>query len=174
MAITSLTGSWILHDYLTLRTPVGVDAGPIKSTNKLLGVDTQPFLIERSGELYQPVMASVLHLGEPVEAIVTVKGSKPIKQLLKSGYKVIEGFAPLVTKPTSVEVDVKIAGQSIGKQTVTIKPVRKWEVYLLHHSHVDIGYTHVQTDVVRKHWQYFEQVIELARKTASHSILLTF
>ncbi|MHC4283802.1 MAG: hypothetical protein ACYSWZ_12635 [Planctomycetota bacterium] len=38
-------------------------------------------------------MASVLHLGEPVEATVTVKGSKPVKQLLKSGYKVIEGFA---------------------------------------------------------------------------------
>ena len=168
ITITSLTGSWILYDYLTLRTPVGVDAGPLKSTNKLLGIDTQPFLVEHSGELYQPVMASVLHLGEPVEATVTVKGSKPVKQLLKSGYKVIEGFAPQVTKPTSVEVDVKIAGQSIGKKTVTIKPIRKWEVYLLHHSHVDIGYTHVQTEVVRKHWGYFEQVIELARKSADY------
>jgi hypothetical protein len=113
-------------------------------------------------------MASVLHLGEPVEVTVTVKGSKPVKQLLKSGYKVIEGFAPLVTKPTSVEVDVKIAGKSIGKRTVTIKPIRKWEVYLLHHSHVDIGYTHVQTEVVRKHWGYFDQVIELARKSADY------
>jgi len=168
ITITSLTGSWILYDYLTLRTPVGVDAGPLKSTNKLLGVDTQPFLVKHNGELYQPVMASVLHLGEPVEATVTVKGSKPIKQLLKSGYKVIEGFAPQVTKPTSVEVDVKIAGQSIGKRTVTIKPIRKWEVYLLHHSHVDIGYTHVQTEVVRMHWRYFEQVIELARKSADY------
>ncbi len=168
ITITSLTGSWILYDYLTLRTPAGVDAGPLKSTNKLLGIDTQPFLVEHSGELYQPVMASVLHLGEPVEATVTVKGSKPVKQLLKSGYKVIEGFAPLVTKPTPVEVDVKIAGKSIGKKTVTIKPVRKWEIYLLHHSHVDIGYTHVQTEVVRMHWRYFEQVIELAKKTADY------
>lgn len=168
ITITSLTGSWILYDYLTLRTPVGIEAGPLKATNKLLGVDTQPFLIERSGDLYQPVMASVLHLGEPVESTVTVKGSKPIKQLLKSGYKVIEGFAPMVNKPTSVEVDVKIAGQSIGKKSVTIKPVRKWEVYLLHHSHVDIGYTHVQTEVERMHWRYFEQVIELARKSADY------
>ena len=168
ITITSLTGSWILYDYLTLRTPVGVEAGPLKSTNKLLGIDTQPFLVEHSGELYQPVMASVLHLGEPVEATVTVKGSKPVKQLLKSGYKVIEGFAPQVTKPTPVEVDVKIAGQSLGKRTVIIKPIRKWEVYLLHHSHVDIGYTHVQTEVVRMHWRYFEQVIELARKSADY------
>jgi hypothetical protein len=168
ISITSLTGSWILYDYVALRTPVGVETGPLRSTNKLLDVHTQPFLVERSGELYQPIMASVLHLGEPVEATVTVKGSKPVKQMLKSGYKVIEGYAPIVMKPTSVEVDVKVAGQSIGKKTVTIKPVRKWEVYLLHHSHVDIGYTHVQTEVVRKHWAYFEQVIELARKTADY------
>jgi alpha-mannosidase len=33
---------------------------------------------------------------------------------------------------------------------------------------VDIGYTHVQTEVVRKHWKYFEQVIDLARKTADY------
>jgi hypothetical protein len=33
---------------------------------------------------------------------------------------------------------------------------------------VDIGYTHVQTEVERKHWQYFEQVIELARRTADY------
>ncbi|MHC4603443.1 MAG: polysaccharide lyase family protein [Planctomycetota bacterium] len=169
ITITSLTGSWILYDYVALRTPVGVEAGPLKATNKLLDVHTQPFLVEHTdGKLYQPVMASVLHIGEPVQAAVAVNGSKPVKQLLKSGYKVIEGLAPMVTKPTSVEVDIKVAGQSIGKQTVTIKPVRKWEVYLLHHSHVDIGYTHVQTDVVRKHWQYFEQVIELARKTADY------
>ncbi len=168
ITITSLTGSWILYDYLMLRTPAGVEAGPLKSTNKLLGIDTQPFLIERSGKLYQPVMASVLHLGEPVEAVVTVKGCEPVKQLLKSGYKTIEGYAPQVTEPTSVEVDVKVAGQSIGKKTVTINPIRKWEIYLLHHSHVDIGYTHVQTEVIRKHWEYFEQVIELARKSANY------
>jgi len=172
ITITSLTGSWILYDYLALKTPVGVETGHVGATTKLLDVHTQPFLVERSGKLYQPVMASVLHLGEPVEATVIVNGSKPVKSGkndgLKSGYKVIEGLAPLVTKPTPVEVDVKVAGRSIGKRTVTIKPVRKWEVYLLHHSHVDIGYTHVQTEVERKHWAYFEQVIELARKSADY------
>jgi len=61
-----------------------------------------------------------------------------------------------------------VAGKSIGKQTLTIKPVRKWEVYLLHHSHVDIGYTHVQTEVEQKHWQYYKQVIDLARNTADY------
>ena len=169
ITITSATGSWILYDYVALKAPVGIKAGPLESTTRLLDVHTQPYLIEHSdGKLYQPVMASILHIGEPTDAAIAVSGSALVKKMLKSGYKVIEGLAPSVTEPTSVEVDVKVAGQSIGRQTLTIKPVRKWEIYLLHHSHVDIGYTHVQTEVVRKHWQYFEQVIDLARKTADY------
>ncbi len=168
ITITSLAGSWILYDYVSLKTPVDVETGPLKETNKLLDVHTQSYLIERDGKLYQPVMVSVLHMGEPVEAVVTVNGFESVKQKIQSGYKLVEGLAPAVNKPASVEAEVKIAGKSIGKKTVTITPVRKWEIYVLHHSHVDIGYTHVQTEVIRKHWEYFEQVIELARKSADY------
>ncbi|MCH7558241.1 MAG: hypothetical protein IIB56_12410 [Planctomycetes bacterium] len=169
ITITSLAGSWVLYDYVALTTPVGVKAGPLKPLNKLLDVHSQPFLVKhKDGKLYQPVLASVLHIGGPVEATVAVNGLELVKQSLKPGFKVIEGFAPAVNKPTSVEVDVKVAGKSIGRQTLTIKPVRKWEIYVLHHSHVDIGYTHVQTEVERMHWEYFKQVIELARETANY------
>jgi len=169
ITITSLAGSWVLYDQVALTTPVGVRTGLLKSVNKLLDVHSQPFLVERKdGKLYQPVLASVMHIGRPVEATVVVNSSELVRQSLKPGFKVIEGFAAAVNKPTSVEVDVKVAGKSIGKQSLTIKPVRKWEIYVLHHSHVDIGYTHVQTEVVRKHWEYFKQVIELARKSANY------
>ncbi len=169
ITITSVAGSWILYDYVSLRTPVGIESGPLEPVDKLLDVHTQPYLIEHTdSKLYQPVMASVLHVGEPVDATVAVNGAELVKQTLKSGFQVVEGLAPLATKPTSVEVDIRVAGQSLGKRTVTIEPVRKWEIYLLHHSHVDIGYTHVQTEVERMHWGYFNQVIDLARKTADY------
>jgi hypothetical protein len=167
--IKSLEGSWVLYDHVTLRTPRSVKTEPLKSATRLLDVYSQPFLIKKKGgKLYQPVLASVMHIGEPIKATVAIKDSELVEQILKPGYKVIEGFAPAVDKPTSVEIDVKVAGKSIGKQSLTIKPVRKWEVYVLHHSHVDIGYTHVQTEVVRKHWEYFEQVIELARESTNY------
>jgi hypothetical protein len=166
--IKTLEGSWVLYDHVTLKTPSGVQIEALKPTTKLLDVYSEPFLAKKGGKLYQPVLASVMHIGDPVEATVTVNGSEPVEQSLKPGFKVIEGLAPAVNKPTSVEVDIKVASESIGKQSLTIKPVRKWEVYVLHHSHVDIGYTHVQTEVVRKHWEYFKQVIELARKSANY------
>ena len=48
------------------------------------------------------------------------------------------------------------------------EPVRKWVVYLLPHSHVDIGYTHIQPEVERVHWRNIDQALELCRKTADY------
>ncbi|MHC4542767.1 MAG: polysaccharide lyase family protein, partial [Planctomycetota bacterium] len=169
VAITSLKGSWVLYDQVTMAVPSGMELGPVEPANELLGVHSRPYLVKKGdGRLYQPVLASVLHIGEPVEAVVAVNGVESAPQVLKPGFKVIEGLAPAVDRPTSVEVETEVAGESIGVRALTIEPVRKWEVWVLHHSHVDIGYTHVQTEVERKHWQYFEQVIELARRTADY------
>jgi alpha-mannosidase len=169
ISITTLEGSWVLYDYVALTTSTEVKTGSLQPVNKLLDVHSQPFLVKREdGKLYQLILASILHIGEPVEATVAINGAELVKQSVKPGFKVIEGFAPAVNKPTSVKVNVKVEGESIGSQSLTIKPVRKWEIYILHHSHVDIGYTHVQTEVVRKHWEYFKQVIELARKSANY------
>jgi hypothetical protein len=49
-----------------------------------------------------------------------------------------------------------------------MEPVRKWVVYLLPHSHVDIGYTDIQPAVERKHCQILDQALELCRKTADY------
>jgi alpha-mannosidase len=117
ITITSLIGSWILYDQVTLTAPAAVKAGPLEPVNKLLNVYSQPFLIKRDdGKLYQPILASVLHIGEPAEAAVVVDGAESKPRSLGSGFKVIEGFAPAVKSPTSVAVDVKVAGESIGKR----------------------------------------------------------
>ena len=169
ISITSLEGSWILYDQIALIVPSGFETGPVESQTKLLDMNSQPYLVRHDdGKMYQPVLVSVLHIGEPTEAEVSIDGSEFSKQSLKPGFKVIEGLAPAVEETTTIHIDARVAGKSIGKQALTINPVRKWEIYILHHSHVDIGYTHVQTEVEHKHWKYFEQVIDLARKTADY------
>ena len=46
--------------------------------------------------------------------------------------------------------------------------MRKWVVYLLPHSHVDIGYTQLQADVEKKQWQNIDTALDLIRKTADY------
>jgi alpha-mannosidase len=45
---------------------------------------------------------------------------------------------------------------------------RNWTVYLLPHSHVDIGYTHLQPEVERIQWRNIDTALELCRKTADY------
>jgi alpha-mannosidase len=45
---------------------------------------------------------------------------------------------------------------------------RNWVVYLLPHSHVDIGYTHLQPEVEQKQIQNIDKALELCAKTADY------
>jgi len=168
ITITNASGSWFLYDSLQFTTSESLRLGALTEVNELLDVHTQPFLVKHEGRLCQPVFASVLHIGEPVEAAIRIGGLAPVTQTLQAGYKTVQGLVPAVEKSTTIDVDVQVAGQSIGKRSVEVSPVRKWEIYILHHSHVDIGYTHVQTDVLQKHYEYFDQVIELAKRSADY------
>ncbi len=48
------------------------------------------------------------------------------------------------------------------------QPERQWTVYLLPHSHNDIGYTHLQPEVERKQWANIDTALDLIRKTADY------
>ena len=59
-------------------------------------------------------------------------------------------------------------GGAISNWRIALKPVRKWVVYLLPHSHVDIGYTQLQADVEKKQWSNIDAALDLIRKTADY------
>jgi hypothetical protein len=42
---------------------------------------------------------------------------------------------------------------------------RPWQVYLIHHSHLDIGYTDPQPVVLDQHLRYLDATLELAAAT---------
>ena len=68
----------------------------------------------------------------------------------------------------SLPLTVEIDGQVALEETLALTPVRRREVHLLPHSHVDIGYSDPQPTVERKQWKNLGDAVELARKTASY------
>lgn len=52
------------------------------------------------------------------------------------------------------------------------KPERAWTVYLLHHTHTDIGYTETQGRIARYHLQFLDDVVAAYRswKTGNRSL----
>jgi alpha-mannosidase len=67
---------------------------------------------------------------------------------------------PAVTAPEPVEVRYQL-GNAEGQFTYSVVPPRRMEVFLLHHTHLDIGYTHHQDEVQRIQWASLEEALRL-------------
>ncbi len=61
----------------------------------------------------------------------------------------------------SVNGDVACRGE------LTLRPQRKWSVSLVHHTHLDVGYTDRQEVVTANHLQYLDSVLDLVDRTSS-------
>ena len=169
ITITTVSGSWVLYDQVLFEAPAGVELGAVEGGTLLQGISSDPVLVERSGELHQLLRLSVVHLGEPTDATVEVTGADPTTVSLKPGRHSFEVAVPAVDSDTPVSVEMRIAssGEVLTAEHQLV-PVRKWIVYLIHHTHLDIGYTHLQTEVEQKQWDFLEQAIELAEKTEDY------
>ncbi|MDD8027004.1 MAG: glycoside hydrolase family 38 C-terminal domain-containing protein, partial [Acidobacteriota bacterium] len=83
---------------------------------------------------------------------------------LSAGRNTISVNIPEILKTTSATFTVT-AGKVKTVKTVTLSPQRKWTLYLLPHSHTDIGYTELQSRVARNHVEYLDSVIEFCKAT---------
>ncbi|WP_163509149.1 glycoside hydrolase family 38 C-terminal domain-containing protein [Fodinicola acaciae] len=56
----------------------------------------------------------------------------------------------------------ELGGESV---CVTVTPQRQWTIHLIHHSHLDIGYTDPQGTVLHEHQSFLDSCLDLARST---------
>ena len=167
VSITTVSGSWVLYDWVGFEAPPGLVLVPPKGTI-IRSVRSAPALVEVDGRLCQTVTVDLRHFDDPAEATVELSGVPPQKVALRPGDNTAEATVPAVERATPVTVSVKAGGRTIGTRDLLLEPVRKWVVYILPHSHVDIGYTEVQTKIEQDHWRFYEQAIEASKKTADY------
>lgn len=74
-------------------------------------------------------------------------------------------LAPEVAEPAPVVVELRSRDDVIAAAELVLTPQRKWRVFVVHHSHLDIGYTDPQGAVLRNHLEYLDGALELARQT---------
>jgi len=142
------------------------EPAPVQTVVEPLGF---PAVKQRNGEQTQPFRVTVRYpYAEPTEATLEVTGQAPVAIHLRPGRQAVDISLPTVKTETPVKMAVKVAGQVVAESQQTLEPVRPWVLYFLPHSHVDIGYTHVQTEVERKQWEYLEQAVKLAQQTADY------
>ena len=124
-------------------------------------------LIERDGRVFQPVRLSLAQFAGDAIARVRLGG---IELFLRAGGPNVpaEVLAPAVDAETTVNLEIALSSGRINTYPVQLKPVRHVTIYVLPHSHNDIGYTDLQAAVEEKQIRNLHQGIDLARRTAAY------
>ncbi len=120
--------------------------------------------------LVQPLVVKLDYpYAQPVEASLQV-GDQPVTTVqLSAGVQTVRYQIPVVETDQSIKVQLRQkGGAEIARQDVALKPLRKSTVYILPHSHTDIGYTELQTAIEEKQVNNLLRGMELVRKTANY------
>jgi alpha-mannosidase len=129
-----------------------------------------PQLLERQGAALVQALKVVVNYpyAEPVDGVVRVTGVEAKQVQLKFGSPSVDLSLPAVEADKAVKVEVEVGGHTVASREVTLKPVRKMQIYLLPHSHNDIGYTELQAEVEKKQNSNIEAGLRLAKATADY------
>lgn len=128
----------------------------------------EPTILRTQNEPSQNIRLDVLHLNGKVEAFFQALNGEQIKTNLHRGMNTFRLAVPATSIEKDISIVVNIHGEKPLEQLFRLKPVTPKEIHLLHHSHVDIGYTHVQEEVEEMQWDHLELAIELAKKSEDY------
>jgi Glycosyl hydrolases family 38 N-terminal domain/Glycosyl hydrolases family 38 C-terminal domain len=84
---------------------------------------------------------------------------------VERGRHAVHLLVPEVTAPTRLRFDAAVDGVELRDVPVEVRPQRKWRIFLVHHSHLDVGYTDPQDRVLADHLAYLDAALELAAAT---------
>ncbi len=112
----------------------------------------------------QVLRVDIVYYGEPKPGSIELDGKK-VDRMISRGYNVFYQDIPAVEAPRSFQVKVAVGDEILADREFMINPVVPFTIYLLHHSHNDIGYTHVQDEVEQIQWKNLEEAVRLSQQT---------
>jgi alpha-mannosidase len=124
-----------------------------------LNFNAFPAIVEDGNSERQLGVAGILHFGPSATARIYLDG-KMIKEAdVNFGYNYVRVELPAVHEEKILRYRMQ-AGDFSDEGTLTLKPVRKWRVNFVQHSHTDIGYTRPQTEILAEHLRYIDYALD--------------
>jgi len=167
--IRNVEGSWFLYDAVQFLTPAGVRLGSPPSDVRIETVEDTVFHRQHDGKPTQVVRMQVAVLADAAEsatirlALDCLRTERTTTQVvsLRPGRQTLELDIPrLGGWPGRLTATLTTAAGLRSSATATVVPHRAWTVYLVPHSHVDIGYTDLQPKVLDSQKQFIRDAMD--------------
>ena len=143
---------------------LGLDQPSIEKTSFAVPIRA---LLNTRGKLVQPIQLTIEHAGTDATLVVRVDHQEVEIRVLSPGTHTFNVYVDPVETARQMVIEYEIAGKSESAE-VRIEPVRKVQIFILPHSHHDLGYTDLQSSVEEKQMANISRGIEQARNTASY------
>lgn len=172
LMIRSLGGSWMVLDDIRLEATAPVTLGTSQAGVTLLSATSQPALIygKTRDQLLHPVTLNAANWGDkPAKATWSYDGGKQGGSVeLRRGLNRIEVGIPEGYDGRMISFELTASRGPVQTAEVAILPADRWTVYLVQHTHTDIGYTKPQTEILTEHLRYIDYALEYCEATANY------
>ncbi|MBK8980524.1 MAG: hypothetical protein IPM29_31870 [Planctomycetes bacterium] len=162
IAIANRHGSWFLYEHVTLRLP-GASVAAIADSTFVAGARAAPGVIERDDRLWLPLALDVVRTGPARELTVRADGTDLLRTALPAGRHDVEVLLPAA--PAGRDAVLDVDGQALA---VRMRAVPELTIYVVPHSHTDIGYTHLQAEVERRQVENLRKGMAVAAATVDY------
>jgi len=167
--INSKSGNWVVFDNVSLSTACQLQPDKTTDETSIISAEViQGLIYGKNKELRQPVILQVSNFGKPKVVDVLIDGKFLEKIRLDNGINRIETNVPEVTTETEAAIALAQNSKIMAQTTVKATPVKPWTVYLVQHTHTDIGYTKPQTEILAEHIRYIDYAIEYCELTDTY------
>ena len=124
-------------------------------------------ITNKAGRLVQPIQLTIVHAGTDAPLVVRADHQEVERRIVSAGTHLFKVYLSPSETARNVLIEYEIAGKSDAAE-VRVDPVRKIQIFILPHSHHDLGYTDLQSHVEEKQMANISKGIELARSTADY------
>ncbi|HUN66292.1 MAG TPA: glycoside hydrolase family 38 C-terminal domain-containing protein [Bacteroidota bacterium] len=131
-------------------------------------VRAEPALFRDGDGARQVLRVSLDNLQPGSFAEISAGGSLLKKDTLRIGANIYSLPIPAVSSPSGRTLLYRVNGITVCTTAFTVRPVQRRDIYLLSHSHNDIGYTDIQTVVEQKQWRNIDEALRLIDATRDY------
>lgn len=167
--ITITSGGWIIYDGLEFWTPEKFALAEIeKSILRIAEPKPLPLVVEEDSKEFRTILIPIRCYGEPVNAKLSITENDPIDVALTTGWNKILYRAKEVTQDKFASIEVKQGEKTLATRDFVLSPAKPITIYLVPHSHNDIGYTHIQSEVEKIQHENILKALELIESTKDY------
>lgn len=119
---------------------------------------------KQEGQLFHSISFDFIHLENFSNVNIQI-GEYSKDYELNVGFNKLEIYVPKVNEATKLNAKIKVNQEESFIRSFIVKPVKEWEIFLVQHTHTDIGYTRPQVEILPEHLRYIDQALDFCDYT---------